>query len=121
MKKRIISIVVVVVLMICVAGFTVFASNENMIYVSAKTGSSANNGLTVDKPVDTLENAYKLIPDSESGTIILCDDYTIEGVYSFPVHTGKITIKGMTPSVTLHGNHTDKIYWDCLSPIELIT
>ncbi len=62
------------------------------VYVS-DDGDDANDAITPDTPVKTLDAAYGLLGDN-GGTIIIVGTYTQSANFFEPEHSGKIVIKG---------------------------
>lgn len=67
---------------------------ETIIYLDSTNGDDANNGLSVDQAVKTIDKAYDLLPANgtiETNKIILCSNYSL---------TGKTTLKEKNTTIT---------------------
>lgn len=63
------------------------------IYVNSKTGNDSNNGTTKESAVQTLRQAFRLIPDV-AGTVYIYATGEGEANVGFPYHAESVTIIG---------------------------
>ena len=92
MRRKILTIVMVAVMLIgavCAAGMTSFA-DEEVVFYNAQTGKDTNDGKTAANAVKTIEAAYAKLP--RGGKVVLASDLAIEGTFTAPKNTAKITL-----------------------------
>lgn len=96
-RSKIFLVVVLAMIFVSQSAFAVLGSEQkDTVYVSAQNGKDSNDGTTTGTAFKTLSGAYAKL--SRIDKIILLDDTTY---VEPPIHTGDLTIKGNTASVTL--------------------
>ena len=69
-------------------------STEPVVYVDADGGKNANDGLTPEKAVNTIEEAARRLATT-GGKVILCDSYVVSADIVLPRYTSQITFTGL--------------------------
>ncbi len=100
-KNRLIAIIISLLTALVLSAVAMSAaadSTQNVVFLSAK-GKSTNDGLSADKPVNTMAAAYKKI--NGNGTIVLCGKYSVSFAADgkFPTSDGAVTITSVYDGV----------------------
>ena len=116
--KKYLSILLVCVLVVAfgvIASMGFSADTEKTIYISAN-GDASNDGLSADKPINTITAAYQKL-GAEGGRIVITDTFTFnkpatgKDGYTPPVkHTGKVTISGLNSDSVLNIGASQRYY-----------
>ncbi|MBQ6893333.1 MAG: copper amine oxidase N-terminal domain-containing protein, partial [Clostridia bacterium] len=93
--KKILSVLLVMLTIISAASLTVFASDENVVFLSTSTGDNANDGLTPETPKKSWEKlggkgAIGLL--EQGGKLVVVGKSYLGGDYIIPRLRGPLTI-----------------------------
>lgn len=86
------------------------------VYVDAAAAADGNG--SKEKPLTSLENAYKALKAGEEGTIHIVGEYVIEASYQFPTHDKMVTITG-DGTGSIYFNSTSKVLVHFLTAVKL--
>ena len=93
--KKIVSLLLTLLIFVCFSSIAIFATDENVVFLSTSTGDNANDGLTPDTPKKSWEKlgGNGIIGLVEAGgKIVVVGKSYLGGNYTIPRLRGALTI-----------------------------